>query len=350
VPKPFWINFGNSPEKLVADSKKVGVVPWMTFYHLAKSAPALEKPGSAQATPINAKVASTMKEYFGLFKTLLEGCAKDPSWPVMVHLEPDEWCHLYLAAGSDPAKVDIKIGSCGLEELKGLPDNLIGFGAAFKRLRDLYAPTNVFLGCNPSAWDSQGAMTGQKMGLLMKQVAGDWDFAVFETGDHNKGLDGKAPPYGNSILITGNLENHLKWITEFRTASGLYVFVWQAAPGNTYFSTCNNTPGHFCDNLAQMLLEDYPKNPTISRYVKAGCIGWMFHGGQGDDTHVYDYKKDGITNPSPIPGNLGHPSEYADDDGGYIRLRAASYYKKPFPIMAKQSAKPADPSEPTPPK
>ncbi|HZE98557.1 MAG TPA: hypothetical protein VE981_16105 [Planctomycetota bacterium] len=52
--KPFWLNFGNSPQKLVADAKKAGVAPWFTFYLLAASAPARYTPGPAQATPVNA--------------------------------------------------------------------------------------------------------------------------------------------------------------------------------------------------------------------------------------------------------------------------------------------------------
>jgi hypothetical protein len=347
MPKPYWLNFGNSPEKIVGEVRKLNITPWLTFYALSGSAPGLNKLGPAQSTPINAKVASTMKEYFGLFKILMQGCGKETSGPILVHIEPDEWCHLYIAGGNDPTKVDIKVGSSGMDELKGLPDNLIGFGAAFKKLRDLYAPNNVLLGCNPSAWDSAGSQTGLKMGQLMKVVAGDWDFAVFETGDRDKGMDGKPAQYGNSITITGNLENHLRWISEFHAASGLYVFVWQVAIGNTYFATCNNTPGHYCDNLAQMLLEDYPKNPTISRYVKAGCVGWMFMGGQGDaDTHVHDNKKDGITNPTAISGNQGHIAEYPDDDGGYLRLRAGNYYKKPYSIQSKQLGKSTPPDMP----
>src|SRR5688572_9004272 len=145
--KPFWLNFGNSPQKLVADARKAGVVPWLTFYALAASAPARYKPGPAEAVVANAKVPATMKEYFTLFKTLVEGCGKEAPWPVMLHIEPDEWGHLLLAGGMDPAKVDVKVGSCGMDELKGLPDNLFGWAAAFKRLRDLYAPANVMLGC-----------------------------------------------------------------------------------------------------------------------------------------------------------------------------------------------------------
>jgi hypothetical protein len=341
--KPYWLNFGNSPEKLVADAKKAGVVPWCTWYMLAACPPACYKPGPAQACPANAKVANTMNEYFTLLKTFLEGAAKGAPWPVMLQIEPDEWCHLLLTAGMDPAKVEVKVGSCGLEDLKGLPDNLIGYAAAIKRLRDRYAPVNVLLGCNPSAWDASGAMSGVKMGQIMKALAGDWDFAVFETGDRDKGQAGKAPPYATAVTVTGSLDAHIKWIAEFRATSGLYVFVWQVAAGNTYFSTCNNTDGHYCDNLLQMLLEDYPQNPTIGRYVQAGCIGWIVMSGQGGGTAVFDAKKDGITNPPAIPGNLGRKSEYADDDGGYMRLRGAAYYKKPYPIL-KGAPKPPDPS------
>jgi len=336
--KPFWLQNGNTPRTWVSEARKIGVAPWLTFYALAASAPARYKPGPAEATVLNAKVPATMKEYFGLFKTFVEGAGKEAPWPVMLQIEPDEWCHLLLAANMDPAKVDIKVGSAGMEELKGLPDNLIGWAAAFKRLRDLYAPTNVLLGCNPSAFDANGNMSGQKMGATFKVLCGEWDFAVHETGDRNKGLSGKNPPYNTEIDRCGNLESHLKWTADFHAASGLYVFIWQVAAGNTWFATCNNSPGHYCDNLAQMLLEDYPKNPTIQRYIKAGCAGWIFLGGQDPDTRVYDYKKDGITNPPAIPGNLGHKSEYADDDGGYLRLRGGAYYKKPTPILGKTAA------------
>jgi hypothetical protein len=85
-----------------------------------------------------------------------------------------------------------------------------------------------------------------------------------------------------------------------------------------------------------MLFEDYPKNDTIAKYVAAGCCGWMFNGGQAESTQVYDARKDGVTNPKAIPGNLGNKSEFADDDGGYMRLRFGAYCQKPYPILPKE--------------
>ena len=313
-----------------------GYMPWITFYNLAQSLPADYKPGPAQATPANAKVPATMKAYFEQFKLLMQLCDKHKPKPIVVQIEPDEWGHLLISGKMDPAGVDIKIGSCGVPELKDLPDNLIGYAHALKKLRDMYAPMNVLLACNPSGWDSKGSMSGKKFGeYLLKCGCNEWELAVFETGDRDKGMQGKAPPYGDVAGVTGSFENHMHWISEFHKETGLYVFVWQVAEGNTFFATCDNTPGHFCDNLAQTLLENYPQNPTIARYVEAGCAGFMFNAGQGDSTHVFDARKDGITNPSPCAGNAGNKSEYADDDGGYLRLRAGAYYKKPFPILGK---------------
>ena len=337
-PEVWWLKYG-AANGMLADAAKGGRVQWFTFYMMSQALPADYKPGPAQATPVNTKVPETMKSYFGLFKELLLLCAKHPDVPVVIQLEPDEWGHMLIPAGMDPAKVDVKVGSCGMEELKGIPDNLFGYAAALEKLRDTYSPKNVLLGCNPSGWDWKGSMTGAKFGHIMKQVCPNWELAVFETGDRDKGMQGKAPPYGNAVSICENFENHIHWIEEFHAASGMPVVVWQVAMGNTIYAACNNTPGHECDNLAQTLLEDYPRNPMISRYAKAGCIGWLFQAGQGDSTNAWDAKKDGVTNPDPIPGNLGKKSEYPDDDGGYIRLRVGEYYKNPYPILGKAPAK-----------
>jgi hypothetical protein len=332
-----WQKWVNWPEWYVGQCRDAGVGAWITWYMLSQSLPADYKPGPAQAAPANAKVAATMKDYFAQYKLFMIELGKQKPWPVVMQFEPDEWCHLLLSTPDfDPKSVDIKVGSCGIDELKDLPDNLYGYAAALKRIRDTYAPENVLLCCNPSAWRWQGQMSGQAMGEIMKKVCPDWELAVLETGDRDKGLSGKPPPYGTDISICQNLENHLQWITDFHKASGMWVVVWQAAMGNTYFATCDNTPGHECDNLTQMLFEDYPKNDTIARYVAAGCCGWMFNGGQAESTQVYDARKDGITNPKPIPGNLGNKAEYADDDGGYMRLRMGLYSKQPYPILAKE--------------
>lgn len=332
---PFLFNRGE-------EAKRLGMGRWFTWYMLSQSKSpeglTYEGTGPAKTAPANAKHAAVMREYFEWFKKSLIECAKHPDVPTVMQIEPDEWCHLLLAGGMDPTKCEVKVGSCGMPELAGLPDNVNGWAKAFARLRDQYAP-NVLLACNPSGWDHGGSMSGANMGRIFKGMCGDdYELATFETGDRDKGGagSGKLPPYKDEVAVTGSFPNHLKWISEYHAASGQWVVVWQAAMGNTYFATCDNSPGHRTDNIAQYLLEGYPKNDAIARYVAAGCCGFMFNGGQGDSTSVFDAKKDGITNPKPLPGTQGKISKHADDDGGFMRVFGAAYYKKPYPILGKK--------------
>jgi len=337
-----WFFKYGTVESTLRKAREAGIMVWWTYYVLAASHPALYKPGPAQATPVNARVPETMRSYFEIFKRVLLACAKYPDVPVVLHIEPDEWGHLLLSAGMDPEKVDVKVGSSGMPELRDLPDNLVGWAKAFRRLRDMYAPANVLLASNPSGWDWRGSMTPKKWAQYLAPCGAlEWELAVFETGDRDKGMKGLLPPYGDKVDVTGSFENHISWIDGFHRATGLYVVVWQAAMGNTYFRTCNNTRLHYCDNLAQTLLEGYPENRTIERYVGAGCAGWVFLAGQWQDsTHAHDFAKDGVTNPEPIAGNLGHVSEYPDDDGGFLRIFAGRYYRRPFPILGKPPHEP----------
>lgn len=59
----------------------------------------------------------------------------------------------------------------------------------------------------------------------------------------------------------------------------------------------------------------------------------MFNPGQGFSTHVDDTANDGITNPAVISGSQGLTSTYADDDGGYTRLRGQAYYAAPYSLL-----------------
>ncbi|MCW8131950.1 MAG: hypothetical protein KIS92_16510 [Planctomycetota bacterium] len=352
-----WVNpdkvKGVWGDKILKSNIENNYIPWITMYNLAQSQPAEYKPGPAQATPRNAAVTSTMKAYWEQVRLIMKLCDKYKPAPIVIHVEPDEWGHMLLGGphqgkNLDPLTVDCKVGSTGLEELKDLPDNLKGYSEAWFRMRALYAPYNVILATNPSAWDWQGSMSGSRWVKYFKECGADkWDLAVLEFGDRDLGCHGKGPPYTEADFVTRfkSYDKMLEWIKELHDGTGLWVVMWQVAVGNTYFSACNQTDGHYCDGIAQSLLEDYPKNPLVSRFANAGCLGFVFSPGQGMQTHVHDAKKDGITNPTPIPGNLGNTSEYADDDGGYMRLRAGSYYKQPYKIMGPvtetASAKPA---------
>jgi len=351
----FWDNQWENPKKergvwarkmFIKPTADNNYIAWITMYNLAQSNPSDYKPGPAQATPANAKVAKTMKSYWEQVRLLMKLCKEQDPKPVVVQIEPDEWGHLLLSAHMDPAKVDVKVASTGLPELKDLPDNLIGYAKAWKALRDLYAPNNVLLAVNPSAWDWQNSMSAANWAKALEPCGVfEWELAVYQFHDGDQGRPGnggKPPPYQEKDLVTyqKSWDALFKYLADFHKRTGLWVVMWQVPLGNYYFRTCDNSPGHGTDGLAQALLEDYPKNDLVARFVRAGCCGWIFFGANNDSAHCYDAKKDGISNPDPIAGNLGNKSEFSDDDGGYLRLRGAAYYKTPCPILGKAAPEP----------
>ncbi|HYE04494.1 MAG TPA: hypothetical protein VEL07_03135 [Planctomycetota bacterium] len=336
---PWFFTYSPFVSNRIAECGELGMGAWFTWYMLSQSMPADYKPGPAEAAPVNARVPETMREYFTWFARTLDECAKHPDVPIVMQIEPDEWNHLLIAGGMDPAKAVVMVGSCGHPELAGLPDNLFGYAKAMARLRDAHAP-RVLLATNPSGWDWRGSMSGARMGATFKALCGeDYELAAFEFGDRDKGVSGKRPPYADQSGICETFPNHLAWVRDFHEASGLWVAMWQVAMGNTVYASCDDTPGHHTDNLAQFVLEGYPRNDGIARYVAAGCCGWVFNGGQGDSTQAHDARKDGITNPTAPANNRGEIARFADDDGGFMRLAAAAYYKDPFPILAKPKPK-----------
>lgn len=317
---------------------------WFTFYNLSQSynpnGLTYSGSGPAVTAPANAQIPSLMLAYWQLFKQTMQNVATVAPTPVVVQIEPDEWCHILLAGPKTtdssginvyhPDQCPVEVGSSGMPELAGLPDNEIGWAQAFKRLRDLYAPTNCLLATNPSGWDYAYSMTGTKMGGYWKTMCANWDLSVFEFDDRDLGCT-SSPPFGENCGICGTFANSEQWISEFHAQCGLYVCMWQVPVGNTYFDTCNQTNLHYCSDHIQHLLETYPSDSSFMQaYFNAGCIGWMFNAGQGFQTHVYDDANDGITNPAPITGSEGHTSTSADDDGGFARQCGQAYYAQPM--------------------
>jgi hypothetical protein len=106
------------------------------------------------------------------------------------------------------------------------------------------------------------------------------------------------------------------------------IVMWQVPIGNQYFDTMNNSAGHYQDNRAEYILSN------VASFAQAGIIGVLFGPGNGGTTFV-DWMKDGITNPAPISTyecNFcnNHRSQYADDDGGYLRLFVGQYMRHPL--------------------
>jgi len=328
------------------ESAKLGIVPVLSWYQMLQSLPGAGKGGEDVCNKINLENAQTMNAYFEDFKLLMKKCGEFGK-PVIVHHEPDLWGYMRVSPvfkPNNPDTIKAMVKSSGFSEAAEFPDTAAGFGLALVALRDKYAP-NVLLAWHASKW---GNPDPKQMSEFC-QKSGKWDLLFTDMSDRDSGWK-LAHNYmaGGAWWKDDDFSSFREWCGQLHAMTGLPLMAWQVPCGNTIYASCNNTENHFTDNRPEYFLEEYPKNTHIAEWVQRGFIGMMFGGGAGGCTGRGDGAKDGITNPEPIKGNKGEKALYADDDGGFLRLRGANYYTKgPYPIVGpppsakKESPKPA---------
>ncbi len=328
------------------ESAKMGIMPVLSWYQMLQSTPGAGKGGEDVCNKINCENAQTMNSYFEDFKLLMKKCGEFGK-PVIVHHEPDLWGFMRVSPvfkPNDPNQVKVMVKSSGFAEADAFADTASGFGLALVALRDKYAP-NVLLAWHASKWGNPDPK--QMADFCLK--SGKWDVLFTDMSDRDSGwkLAHNYMP-GGAWWKDEDFSGFRDWCGQLHALTGLPLMAWQVPCGNTIMASCNNTENHFMDNRPEYFLEEYPKNTHIAEWGQRGFIGMMFGGGAGGCTGRGDGAKDGITNPEPIKGNKGEKSQYADDDGGYLRMRGANYYTKgpvtivgPAPIAKKEVPKAA---------
>jgi hypothetical protein len=355
-----------------------GYIPMFPYYEM------LQSDGPCGNCPENQKDLShlnspaVMNAYFGNFALLMkrlgpgshdgiQGFGK----PALVNIEPDLTGYAQQAVlrsgvcfgfctgeGNDPSLLKASVASSGHADVGAYPNTWAGFNQALLHLRDLYAP-NVLLGFDISMF-----ATGQDIGLnpdpnldaaAYGRVAGQ--FAALSgavqsapntsTYDvlFNSPLDRDAGQY--KVVFNQNrwwdrnnitFPNFARWESYLSAARGVAgnkpILLWQVPIGNQYFQSENNTNNHFQDNRAEYIFGH------ISEMIQTGIIGVMFGAGNAGST-TYNDAGDGVTNPPVVCTRDGtssgqicndHPSTSPDDDGGFLRISGAAYYKAPVAL------------------
>jgi hypothetical protein len=279
------------------ESDRLGVLPVFTYY-------ALMQPKNDPAK--SAADASAMKKYFTDVRTFFQKAAGYGK-PVILHVEPGVWS--ILGPSSKAA-----VRSSGLTELESLDDTGASFGRAFAVLRDCHAP-NVLLAGHVSK--GQGAEPDAP--------PGSWDLLFTEVSDRDAGFR-EARGAAGAWWTEKDFAEFREWSAKLHARTSLPLMLWRIPLGNTVMAACNNTPWHYMDNRAEHWLENYPSDGRLAAWAAAGYVAMLFGGGAVDCTVHRDNAKDGVTNPAPVAGNKGEQSQFPDDDGGYLRLRAGRYY------------------------
>jgi len=278
----------------------------------------------SSAFRISCSSTATMRKYLMDLKLFMVK-AGETRKPIILHAEPGVWNRFLTAPEFRPNALEgihVGVRASGLPELEGLDDSAVSFGKAFGILRDRYAP-NVLL-----AWHltNAGGVTPTRAAEALR-ASGAWDLLFTDVGDRDAGFM-EAHGTANAWWKEKEFTELREWGREVYARSSLPIMVWRIPLGNTHMAACNNTPWHYMDNRVEYWLEDYPSNAHLAEWAEAGFVGLLFGGGTVECTVHRDSAKDGVSNPPPAPGNQGERSEFPDDDGGYLRLRAGNYYRK----------------------
>ncbi|MGH2487919.1 MAG: hypothetical protein ACRDHE_18105 [Ktedonobacterales bacterium] len=324
-------------------SSGAGIMPAFVYYQLLQSN---GTSGSGQNGTDLAHLtsATTMNAYYADWALLMQKIGAYGK-PVLVIVEPDLWGFMQQAVsghGNSATSIPASVTSSGYADAQGFANNAQGFAWTLLHIRDKYA-ANAILALHASPWGtgtdiasdtsanvnatSIGAQTAQFLNTagLTNPPTGISTFDVIsnDIADHDSGQSGIWWDPTNTTFP--NFNRYTQYASALSTGTNRRIVMWQAPVGNQYFDTENNSAGHTQDNKAQYILGH------ISAFANAGVIAVLFGPGNGG-TNVMDVRQDGVTNPAPIStyqcNNCNnHASQYADDDGGYLRINLGQYYK-----------------------
>ncbi|MBF6612544.1 MAG: hypothetical protein IVW55_05385, partial [Chloroflexi bacterium] len=319
----------------VSQSRQGGYIPGFVYYNILQSAPYYDEYS-------NLNNAGAMSAYYNDFKALMQ--QMNDGRPAFVNVEPDldgVMMQNPSNTGDNAALQPTKVGGSGVPELAGMADNFRNFWQALAHLRDLYAP-NVVLGQDLSLWGADYDLTI----ALRNDPNYNWQAHADRTATYHNSF---GPGYGlnffspldrdaayyqitqgsnrwwNDSSQQPNFDTIAAWLGRIDASTNKRSLMWQVPNGNQQYRTENNTDGHYQDNRPEYFLNASTGRAHMTEWANYGVIGLMFGAGAGGQSHYFDSKGDGITNPAPINGN-NLTSTVADDDGGYIRLNVAAYY------------------------
>jgi hypothetical protein len=335
-----WANW-NSPagqfaSVYIQDSVNNGIIPVFTYYMIYQSSPGNTQ-GESQGIKTNLENTSTMTAYLNDLKLFFQKAGSFPNNTVVFHVEPDLWAYAQQRSSGDNATtVAAKVGSTGLSEIAGYPDNIAGLAQAIIKLRDTHAP-NVLVAFHASSWatgndivysdppDATVDSLGARVATFFNSLGANYDLLFSEFSDRDAAF--KQFQYGDGGAAWWNDNDFRRnriYLSRIGTNTGKRFVMWQIPQGNTKMRAMNNTWNHYQDNRTEWFFDE-PARSRLNEYISIGVIAFLFGRGADGATCACDANNDGITNPPPINGN-DRMSLNADDDGGFFREKAVNYY------------------------
>ena len=309
-------------------SAAAGKIPVFVYYQFVGSTP----DASDEDPDTKLNNTATMAAYYADFKLLMQKCGGFGG-TVIVLVEPDFWGHCQNEHGANPASVTVKTTSSGFAEAVGTED-LRGFAQTLVALRNSYA-ANALLAWHASHWAAGPDLiinavdpVAQADATAAYYTALGAAFQLLSHDPSDRDSQYKVVQYGASIADAwwdaADFERYRAYLDRMHDVTNLRGFLFQVPAGNTVCRSCDNSWGHYQDNRPEFFLQE-GNRANREAFAAAGVFAVIFAGAGGGTTSYRDAQGDGLTSPGPVNGNTAAPAT-ADDDGGFLRLRAGAYY------------------------
>ena len=284
----------------------LGAIPVITHYQLLDRGTAAGYTGAQEWDVVIQAVQdpSVMRGYYDNVQWVLQTAAAFGQ-PTIFQTEPDSttWLRMFHTGGTNDANNGyVAVAASGHPDLADLPNTIAGHMQALVRLRDLYAPDNVYMGLcefdNANGYDPEYSVT------FLQSLGSQWDVLFthhvikYSTKDYGW-WDAYSPT---------DQERFLTWINTITSATGLKYIHWQTVIGASDYG----------------MMPDYPAQERISDLVAAGSIGCLFD----------LYTLDGPPHSQPWHGyTTSPPPEHpAYNSLDKLAERLQRYYQAPIPI------------------
>lgn len=245
-----------------------------------------------------------MLAYYENIQHLMEEAA-DYQGYLIFQTEPDSttWLRQYHTNGSNDANEGhVAVAETGHPDLADLPNTIAGYVQGIHRLRDLYAPDNVYIGL--CIFDNEGGYNPQDSVDFIQslEVTPDVLFThhIVKFSNRNEG-------WWDAYSETDQ-QRFLTWIRTITQATGLRYIHWQTTIG----------PGDYG------LMPNYPAEERISDLVAAGSIASLLD----------IYRLEGPPHSQPWHGfSSSPPADHpAYNSLGNLEERLLKYFAAPIAI------------------
>ena len=306
----YWYHLDIADETVLparlAEAKASNVIPILTHYQLLDRGKLAGYEGANEWDVVTQAVQDpdVMRGYFDNVQYLMEEIAR-LGGPVIFQTEPDSttWLRQYHTGETWDARDGmVAVAASGHPDLSDLDDTIAGYAQALVRLRDRYAPKDVYMGL--CEFDNENGYNPDRSVKYIQSLGAKFDVLFTH---HVVKYSERGEGWWDAYSETAQ-QRFLTWIKTITEGTGLPYIHWQTVIGSADYG----------------LMPDYPEQERISDLVEAGSVANLFD----------VYRREGPPHSQPWHGYSSSPppSHPAYNSLEKLAERLERYYKAPIPL------------------